>query len=59
MRSHRFHLNVTEKCNIRCVHCYWEEYGKHPDPSLETIGLILSRSEKNWRGARGARGRHY
>ena len=41
MNQHRFHLNVTEKCNIRCVHCYWEEYGKNSDPSLETIGKIL------------------
>ena len=43
MRQHRFHLNVTEKCNIRCVHCYWEEYGKHPDPSLDTIDQILQK----------------
>jgi mycofactocin biosynthetic radical S-adenosylmethionine protein MftC len=41
MNQHRFHLNVTEKCNLRCVHCYWEEYGKNPDPSLETVGKIL------------------
>jgi radical SAM protein with 4Fe4S-binding SPASM domain len=41
MSQHRFHLNITERCNIRCVHCYWEEYGKNPDPSLETIENIL------------------
>jgi radical SAM protein with 4Fe4S-binding SPASM domain len=41
MGQHRFHLNVTEKCNIRCVHCYWEAYGKNPDPSLNTIARIL------------------
>jgi len=41
VRQHRFHLNVTEKCNIRCLHCYWEAYGQHPDPSLETIDQIL------------------
>jgi radical SAM protein with 4Fe4S-binding SPASM domain len=57
MRSHRFHLNVTEKCNIRCVHCYWEEYGAHPDPSLETIGEILARFKKLGK-AHGERGRH-
>jgi radical SAM protein with 4Fe4S-binding SPASM domain len=57
MRQHRFHLNVTEKCNIRCVHCYWEEYGKHPDPSLETIDEILSKFKKLGK-AYGERSRH-
>jgi radical SAM protein with 4Fe4S-binding SPASM domain len=51
MRKHRFHLNVTEKCNIRCVHCYWEEYGAHKDPSLDQIEQILRRFKKL--------GRHY
>jgi len=41
MSRHRFHLNVTERCNIRCIHCYWEEYGKNPDPSLDSIEKIL------------------
>lgn len=40
--SHRFHLNVTERCNIRCTHCYWDEYGKYPDPSLSMIEQILN-----------------
>jgi radical SAM protein with 4Fe4S-binding SPASM domain len=57
MRSHRFHLNVTEKCNIRCVHCYWEAYGKHPDPSLETIDQILIKFKKLGK-AYGEHGRH-
>src|SRR5215831_2160667 len=57
MRSHRFHLNVTEKCNIRCVHCYWEAYGKHPDPSLETIDQILAKFKALGK-AYGEHGRH-
>jgi radical SAM protein with 4Fe4S-binding SPASM domain len=57
MRQHRFHLNVTEKCNIRCVHCYWEEYGKHPDPSLETIDSILHKFNELGK-AYGERHRH-
>jgi radical SAM protein with 4Fe4S-binding SPASM domain len=57
MRSHRFHLNVTERCNIRCVHCYWEEYGKYPDPSLETIDRILAQFKKLGKSY-GERGRH-
>jgi radical SAM protein with 4Fe4S-binding SPASM domain len=57
MRSHRFHLNVTERCNIRCVHCYWEAYGKHPDPSLETIDQILSKFKELGK-AHGEHGRH-
>lgn len=57
MRQHRFHLNVTEKCNIRCVHCYWEAYGQHPDPSLATIDQILSKFKALAR-TYGERGRH-
>jgi len=57
MRPHRFHLNVTEKCNIRCIHCYWEEYGKHRDPSLETIDQILTKF-KDLGKAYGEHGRH-
>lgn len=57
MRPHRFHLNVTEKCNIRCVHCYWEEYGKHRDPSLETISQILTKFKELGK-AYGEHGRH-
>jgi radical SAM protein with 4Fe4S-binding SPASM domain len=57
MRPHRFHLNVTEKCNIRCVHCYWEEYGKNADPSLETIDQILAKFKELGK-AYGERGRH-
>src|SRR5690242_11771391 len=57
MRSHRFHLNVTERCNIRCVHCYWDAYGQHADPSLETIDRIL-KSFKDLGKAHGERGRH-
>ena len=57
MTQHRFHLNVTEKCNIRCVHCYWEEYGKNPDPSLQTIGRILDQF-KQLAGSYFENGRH-
>jgi radical SAM protein with 4Fe4S-binding SPASM domain len=57
MTQHRFHLNVTEKCNIRCVHCYWEEYGKNPDPSLQTIGKILDQF-KQLAGSYFENGRH-
>jgi radical SAM protein with 4Fe4S-binding SPASM domain len=57
MRAHRFHLNVTEKCNIRCVHCYWEAYGQHPDPSMETIEKILAEFKKLGKSY-GERGRH-
>jgi MoaA/NifB/PqqE/SkfB family radical SAM enzyme len=57
MRSHRFHLNVTKRCNIRCLHCYWEAYRTHPDPSLETIDEILTKFRKLGR-AYGERGRH-
>src|SRR5262249_53401444 len=57
MGEHRFHLDVTEKCNIRCVHCYWEEYGKHPDPSLDTIDEILKKFKELGR-AYGERSRH-
>ena len=56
MRSHRFHLNVTERCNIRCIHCYWEEYGKNADPSLETIGRILKSFKDLGRAHGGAGG---
>src|SRR5260370_16123825 len=57
MTQHRFHLNVTEKCNIRCVHCYWEEYGKNQDPSLQTIGKILDQF-KQLAGSYFENGRH-
>lgn len=57
MSQHRFHLNVTERCNIRCVHCYWEEYGRNPDPSLETIGKILDQF-KQLAGSYHENGRH-
>src|SRR5689334_12111887 len=57
MRSHRFHLNVTERCNIRCVHCYWEEYGAHKDPSIETIDRILLQFKALGK-AYGEQGRH-
>lgn len=57
MNQHRFHLNVTEKCNIRCVHCYWQEYGKNPDPSLQTIGKILDQF-KQLGGSYFENGRH-
>ena len=41
MRLHRLHLNVTERCNLRCVHCYWEDYGRNPEPDLDTIDRIF------------------
>jgi radical SAM protein with 4Fe4S-binding SPASM domain len=41
MSRHRLHLNVTERCNLRCLHCYWQAFGEHRDPSLETIDRIL------------------
>lgn len=43
MRQHRLHLNVTENCNIRCIHCYWDEYGKHPDAPIEAIDEVLGK----------------
>ena len=57
MRKHRFHLNVTEKCNIRCIHCYWEEYGAHRDPSLEEIDRILRQFKRVGKSYRET-GRH-
>src|SRR5262249_15889874 len=57
MRKHRFHLNVTEKCNIRCIHCYWEEYGAHKDPSLEEIDRILRQFKRVGKSYRET-GRH-
>jgi radical SAM protein with 4Fe4S-binding SPASM domain len=57
MRSHRLHLNVTEQCNLRCVHCYWDEYGAHADPSLEQLDAILLAFKRFARGL-GEEGRH-
>ena len=57
MRPHRLHLNVTEQCNLRCVHCYWDEYGAHPEPSLSQIDAILQ-SFKRFSESYGERGRH-
>jgi len=45
-RPHRLHLNVTERCNLRCLHCYWEEYGRNPEPDLDTIDRILGEFKK-------------
>ena len=43
MRRHRFHLNVTAKCNGHCIHCYRDGGGKAIDPPLEVINVILDR----------------
>jgi radical SAM protein with 4Fe4S-binding SPASM domain len=39
-------LNVTERCNLRCLHCYWDCYGRNADPSLGTIGAILGQFQQ-------------
>jgi radical SAM protein with 4Fe4S-binding SPASM domain len=57
MGNHRLHLNVTDRCNLRCVHCYWEEYGAHGDPSLEQIDGILARF-KRFTAGQGEIGQH-
>lgn len=46
IRSHRLHLNVSDRCNLRCSHCYWEEYGRHPQPSIESIDEILGKFKR-------------
>src|SRR5438552_3910294 len=41
MRKHRLHINITDRCNLRCKHCYWPSYGQQLDPSLSVINHIL------------------
>ncbi len=57
MRKHRFHLNITDRCNLRCVHCYWEEFGAFKDPSIQAIDDILLRFKSLGRAYR-ERGPH-
>lgn len=57
MIHHRFHLDITERCNLRCPHCYREGYGEHPDPSLAEISEIL-KILKGFCRSFGERGRH-
>lgn len=33
-------LHITERCNLRCVHCYQDEYAL-PDPSLEELAAMM------------------
>ncbi|HEY9721189.1 MAG TPA: radical SAM protein [Oscillatoriaceae cyanobacterium] len=43
MIQHRLHLNITDLCNLRCKHCYWEAYGVSPDAPLAKLETILER----------------
>jgi radical SAM protein with 4Fe4S-binding SPASM domain len=55
--AHRLHLNVTDRCNLRCTHCYWPEYGVHGDPSIERLDAIFEKF-KRFTAARGESGSH-
>jgi radical SAM protein with 4Fe4S-binding SPASM domain len=57
MRKHRLHLNITERCNLRWLHCYWGEFGVHSDPSPKTIEEILVQF-KRLTQAHHERGKH-
>lgn len=57
MPGHRFHLGLTERCNARCAHCYWDVPDAHPDPDLDRIAHILSEFRRLAR-AHGERCRH-
>ncbi|HQF87292.1 MAG TPA: radical SAM protein [Acidobacteriota bacterium] len=56
MPGHRFHLTLTERCNARCAHCYWDAAGVHADPGLDRVAQILSEFRRFAR-AHGERGR--
>jgi radical SAM protein with 4Fe4S-binding SPASM domain len=55
--AHRLHLNVTDRCNLRCTHCYWPEYGVHGDPSVERLDQIFQHF-KRFTASRGETGSH-
>ncbi len=56
MPGHRFHLTLTERCNARCAHCYWDAAGVHPDPGLDRVAHILAEFRRFGR-AHSERGR--
>ncbi|MBI2927398.1 MAG: radical SAM protein [Verrucomicrobia bacterium] len=57
-RSLLLQWHVTERCNLRCAHCYQESYCS-PELSLDELLGILAQFEEllvSWRQRNGARG---
>lgn len=55
--QHRLHLNITDLCNLRCKHCYWEAYGVSQDAPLARLETIFERF-KAFAAENGETGEH-
>ena len=43
-RRHVLQWHITHLCNLRCVHCYQEEYARHMDKDM--MGRVLEKYER-------------
>jgi len=57
MLKHQFCIAVTERCDLRCKHCYWDRSSPRQDPSLRALGRILDQF-KTLGAAYGEHGEH-
>ena len=57
MHKHQFCIAVTERCNLRCRHCYWHEPDLRPDPCLDDLDRVLAQF-KALGNAFGEQGEH-
>lgn len=57
MSRHGFHINITERCNLHCIHCYQKKCHVMPDPSPAMIEEILKKFKKFGESC-GEYGRH-
>ncbi len=53
----RFHLDVTERCNLSCRHCYREKKVSDDEPGAQELSRILSLC-KAFRTRKGEKGSH-
>lgn len=53
----RFHLDVTERCNLSCRHCYREKKAPAEEPAVQDLERILSQC-KAFRRKKGEKGSH-